>query len=166
MALPDLDAKGNLPPGRHDASVEEVRAAFVDPFDQSHSRRAIFDWWTELRDALTELGAYEARWLAGSFVSDKPQPNDIDLITVLDGPAYDEMPRHKRKLIQAMVAGNVTEQLWRCDKFAEPGSTKHVHDRLRRTLDRAAVAVPRGIGGSCARTGGDRPVGRALRDRP
>lgn len=133
MALPDLDAKGNLPPGRHDASVEEVRAAFVDPFDQSHSRRAIFDWWTELRDALTELGAYEAHWLAGSFVSDKPQPNDIDLITVLDGPAYDEMPRHRRKLIQAMVAGNVTEQLWRCDNYPllqyPEGSAGHVPAR-------------------------------------
>lgn len=58
MALPEMDAHGNLPPGRHEASVDEVRAALVDPFAGSHTRRAIFDWWTELRDALCELGAF------------------------------------------------------------------------------------------------------------
>lgn len=117
MALPEMDDNGNLPPGRHEASVEEVQAALVDPFEASHSRRAIFDWWSELRDALAELGAYQAHWLAGSFVTDKLQPNDLDLVTVLDGPTYDGLPRHRRKLIQAMVAGNVTEQLWRCDNY-------------------------------------------------
>lgn len=117
MALPETDQRGNLPPGRHEASVEDVRAAFVDPFSASHTRRAIFDWWTELRDALCELGGFEAHWLAGSFVSDKEQPNDLDLVTVLDGPTFDAMPRHRRQLVQAMVAGHVTEELWRCDNY-------------------------------------------------
>jgi len=117
MALPEMDARGNLPPGRHKASVDEVRAALVDPFAGSSTRRAIFDWWTELRDALCELGALEAHWLAGSFVSDKEQPNDLDLVTVLDGPTFDAMPRHRRQLVQAMVAGHVTEALWRCDNY-------------------------------------------------
>lgn len=138
MPLPELDANGNLPPERHDASVEDVRVAFVDPFEESHSRRAIFDWWTELRDALTELGGYEAHWLAGSFVGDKLQPNDLDLITVLDGPTYDELPRHRRKLIQAMVAGNVTEQLWRCDNYPllryPDATTGHVASRATATM--------------------------------
>ncbi|HEX6256050.1 MAG TPA: hypothetical protein VFZ70_09585 [Euzebyales bacterium] len=117
MGLPDIDANGNLPPGRHDATVDEVRATFVDPFVGSHTRRAIFDWWTELRDALRELGAFEAHWLAGSFVTDKAQPNDLDLITVIDGAAFDEMPRHRRQVMRSMVAGHVTEELWRCDNY-------------------------------------------------
>jgi hypothetical protein len=113
MGLPDTDANGNLPPGRHDASVDDVRAAFVDPFVGSHTRRG--DWWTELRDALTDLGAFEGHWLAGSFVTDKEQPNDLDLITVIDGAAFDQMPRHRCQPLRAMVAGHVTEELWRCD---------------------------------------------------
>jgi hypothetical protein len=55
MGLPDTDANGNLPPGRRDASVDDVRAVFVDPFVGSDTRRAIFDWWTEPRDARGEL---------------------------------------------------------------------------------------------------------------
>ena len=117
MGLPEMDDNGNLPPGRHEATVDDVRVALVDPFVESHTRRAIFDWWSELRDALIDLGAFEAHWLAGSFVTDKLQPNDLDLVTVLDGPTYDDMPRHRRKLIQAMVAGHVTEELWRCDNY-------------------------------------------------
>ncbi len=117
MALPDFDEHGNLPPGRHEASVDEVRATLVDPFVHSHTRRAIFDWWTELRDALCELGGFTAHWLAGSFASEKDRPNDLDLVTVLDGPTFDDMPRHRRRMIQAAVAGHVTEELWRCDNY-------------------------------------------------
>ncbi len=117
MAVPPFDDHGNLPPGQHDATVDDVRAALVDPFVESHSRRAIFDWWTHLRDGLRELGGFDANWLAGSFVSDKSQPNDLDLITVLDGPTFDEMPPHRRQMVRAMVAGHVTEELWRCDNY-------------------------------------------------
>lgn len=138
MGLPELDENGNLPPGRHAASVDDVRDVFVDPFERSSTRRAIFDWWTELRDALNELGGCQEHWLAGSFVSDKAQPNDLDLVTVLDGPAYDKMPRHRRKLIQAMVAGNVTEQLWRCDNYPllhyPDGTAGHVPSRAAAAL--------------------------------
>lgn len=117
MALPDMDEHGNLPPGRHEASVDEVRAALVDQFAGSRTRRAIFDWWTGLRDALCELGAFEAHWLAGSFVTGKRDPADLDLITLLDGSGFDELPRYRRLLVRSLVAGHATEEMWRCDNY-------------------------------------------------
>ncbi len=117
MAVPAFDDNGNLPPGRHDATIEDVRSALVDPFVASNTRRAIFDWWTHLREALHELGGFEANWLAGSFVTDKDQPNDLDLITLLDGPTFDDMPPYRRQLVRGIVAGHVTEELWRCDNY-------------------------------------------------
>lgn len=40
MALPAHDDAGNLPPGRHEATLEEVRAGLVGDFPQSATRAA------------------------------------------------------------------------------------------------------------------------------
>jgi hypothetical protein len=117
MALPDFDDHGNLPPGRHRATLEETRSALVDPFPESHTRQAIFDWWCDLRAGLEDLGGFVEQWLAGSYVTSKQQPNDLDVVTVFDGPAFEAFPRHRQQVIQAMVAGHVTEALWRCDNY-------------------------------------------------
>jgi len=117
MAIPDFDQHGNLPPGRHEATVEEVRDRLVTPFEASATRGAIFEWWRHHRDALTELIEIRSQWLAGSFASDKPEPADVDVITVLDGPAYDDLPRHRQVLIRTLIAGHTTEALWGCDSY-------------------------------------------------
>ena len=57
---------------------------------------AIFDCWRDLRTGLEELGGFVEQWLAGSYVSDKQQPNDLDVVTLFGGPTFDAMPRHRR----------------------------------------------------------------------
>ena len=99
MALPDFDDLGNLPPGRHAASVEDIKQALVDPFPESHARRAIFDWWCDLRAGLLELGGVIEFWLAGSYVTRKHQPNDMDVGTLLGGPTFDAMPPSVRSTL-------------------------------------------------------------------
>jgi len=44
MAIPDFDQHGHLPPGRHKATVEEVRVQLVTP-SRHRTRGAIFEWW-------------------------------------------------------------------------------------------------------------------------
>lgn len=115
MAIPVFDASGNLPEGVHHATVAEVRERLVEPFGGSLTRRMIFEWWRHHRRALLDLVEVPEQWLSGSFTSDKADPNDMDLVTVLDGPTFDALPRHRQLLIRPLVAGNYTEQLWQCD---------------------------------------------------
>jgi hypothetical protein len=117
VPIPDFDDDGNLSEGLHEAGTEDVRDALVTPFTESRTRHAIFEWWCDLREALGESGVLRAHWLAGSFVTDKPDPADLDLITLLDGPGFDGLPRHRRLLVRSLVAGHATEELWRCDNY-------------------------------------------------
>jgi hypothetical protein len=115
MPVPAFGDGGLLPAGRHEATVEDVRAALVDAFEGSSTRAAIFSYWRDLREALGELVPVHAQWLDGSFTTDKPDPADLDLVTVVDGPAFDALPRHRRLLVASLIEGTYTEQFWSCD---------------------------------------------------
>jgi hypothetical protein len=81
MPIPELSANGYLPPGVHDATLEEVGAVF-GRFQRSDRRVFLF---LRLCDYVRELRAWgraEELLIDGSFVSGKAEPNDVDLIVV------------------------------------------------------------------------------------
>lgn len=81
MPIPPLTDLGFLPPGVHDATLEEVEERY-GRFRSSEKRVELF---TKLRQYLTELttwGHVQEVLIDGSFVSSKESPNDIDLIIV------------------------------------------------------------------------------------
>ena len=81
--LPPFDEFGNLPRGIHPASVEEI----VDRFGHGSPEREV-----EIRE-LVELIAWAKQYgvrrlvINGSFVTDKRDPNDVDVILL---PPQDE----------------------------------------------------------------------------
>jgi hypothetical protein len=114
MAVPAFE-EGLLPGGRHVATVEQVRAALVEPFAGSTTRAPIYSFWLERRAAVAELVDVAAEWLDGSFTTDRLDPADMDLVTVLDGPSFDALPRHRRQVLASLVGGTHTEAFWSCD---------------------------------------------------
>lgn len=132
MTIPKFDDNGNLPPGRHTATAEEVGEALVERFPTSTTRSAIYRYWLDHREALRDLLPVQCQWLAGSFASDKENPADADVVTVFDGPAYDELPRHRQLIVQSLIAGHYTEDFWKCDAYpvvaypdGEPGANQY-----------------------------------------
>jgi len=81
--------------GRWACTPDEVEAAFVEP--DTGVREAIWADWIALRDALrSAVGEIAACWMAGSFLSDKPVPGDIDCLWVVDAQLW----------MRALNAGN------------------------------------------------------------
>lgn len=73
--------------GRWVCSPDELKAAFVDP--DTGVREAIWADWVMLRDALRSVvGEIAACWIAGSFVSDKATPGDIDCVWIVDAARW------------------------------------------------------------------------------
>jgi hypothetical protein len=133
MALPDFDEHGNLPPGRHEADDEAVRSALVDAFPSSRTRSGIDIYWQHHREALTDLVEVHFQWMAGSYVTDKLDPADADIVTVIDGPAFDDLPKHRQLMVRALMAGHYTESFWNCDAYplaaypeGHPGHSKYL----------------------------------------
>ena len=88
--LPAFNADGNLPEGIHRATEDEVLARFAT----TTARR---QWLGErLRRVFAvskSTGRLERVFLWGSFVTDKPLPNDLDLLLVVaDDFSLDSAP--------------------------------------------------------------------------
>lgn len=82
MPLPPLNAKGLLPVGIHDATLEEVRERF-GTFQESDRRPKLFAKLVDLVQAMRTSTLFEELLIDGSFVTAKPAPNDIDVLAVL-----------------------------------------------------------------------------------
>jgi hypothetical protein len=73
FVLPEFTSAGLLPPGLHRASWQELRERFGGTRRRARLLEGLLQAASNLRDA----GALVI-WLDGSFVTDKPNPNDFD----------------------------------------------------------------------------------------
>jgi hypothetical protein len=81
MPIPPFDSGGDLPPGVHPATLREVLARF----GQGSRNRAAVAARLERIDRLARSTGHLARIVVfGSFVTRKPEPNDVDLFLVMD----------------------------------------------------------------------------------
>ena len=81
MALPELTDSGELPLGVHPASLQET----ISRFSTGHAQRIAVGERPERIHQIAASTEYLARFVVyGSFVTDKPKPNDIDVFLVMD----------------------------------------------------------------------------------
>ena len=81
--IPDWTNNGLLPPGIHAASLTDVESRFVY-FDRSNQRLRIYANFSRFVVEAQRSGIVRRIILAGSFVTNKPEPNDFDCILVFD----------------------------------------------------------------------------------
>jgi hypothetical protein len=80
--IPLFNADGWLPPGIHRCTLVEA-AARLGTFQGSDRRPRLWARFTEFLREASLSGAVQMIVLDGSFVTAKPDPNDIDLVLVL-----------------------------------------------------------------------------------
>jgi hypothetical protein len=80
MPLPDFDGRGDLPPGVHQATLPEIIARFGAGGPQRQQAMANLLQVYQLAQA---TGKLERFLIFGSYVTAKPDPNDVDIFLVL-----------------------------------------------------------------------------------
>ena len=80
MPLPDFNSQGDLPPGVYQATVDEVLARFGGGTPQRQAVTARLLHVCELANA---TGIMDRLVLFGSYITAKPDPNDIDILLVM-----------------------------------------------------------------------------------
>ena len=83
--IPVFDESGYLPPGMHVADIDEVVERFGTGSDQREACGQSLRWLVPMcrRAGIIRL------IVNGSFVTDRPEPNDVDCVLVA-GPAFDK----------------------------------------------------------------------------
>ena len=82
MPTPDFDEHGLLPVGVHDCTLAEIAARF-GVFQGSEQRPRLMAKLTGFLKEVRVSGIVCEVLVDGSFATDEPSPNDIDLIVVL-----------------------------------------------------------------------------------
>lgn len=76
--------------------LETFKAVFVKALGESHTRTPIFEAYFDYLNQLRQIvgdGFYQ--WIDGSFITQKTNPNDIDLVTFLN---FEQIQRHEKEL--------------------------------------------------------------------
>jgi hypothetical protein len=81
VPLPPFNEAGDLPPGIHQVSLSEA----VGRFGVGTARRNILARRLERMYALAESTEHLSRFVIfGSFITDKPEPNDVDVFLLME----------------------------------------------------------------------------------
>lgn len=80
MALPDLTEIGDLPVGVHQAPLTETVARFGEDSDW---RRRIGKRLKRIHQIASETGHLDRFVVFGSFITDKDEPNDVDIFMLV-----------------------------------------------------------------------------------
>jgi len=83
MPIPVLDQDGLLPAGVHDCTLSEIRSRFGS-FQKSDRRPRLFARLETFVAEAIAAGLIRVLIVDGSFVTEIPSPNDIDLIVVVE----------------------------------------------------------------------------------
>lgn len=81
MPLPDLNDEGELPEGIHQATIDEVVAQFGSGTSQREIVTARLQQIYQLAKRTEHLQQF---LIFGSYITTKPEPNDIDIVLIFD----------------------------------------------------------------------------------
>ncbi len=81
LALPAFNEEGDLPPGVHRATLAQVLERFGRG---SAQRQAVADRLKRICHLVTSTGQLARLVVFGSFVTSKSEPNDVDIIIIME----------------------------------------------------------------------------------
>ena len=86
-----FDNRGNLKPYEINIiSIEEFRHTYVDAFSENERRSELFKCYQKYSDDLSKLITNDFyQWIDGSYVSNKQNPRDIDIVSILHYQDYE-----------------------------------------------------------------------------
>ena len=98
MALPDFNDQGDLPPGIHQATLGEI----TERFGTTPAKRQVLALRLERIYKLAVGTGHVARFIVfGSFVTDKIEPNDVDVFILMENSFdFDQLVGEARLLLE------------------------------------------------------------------
>lgn len=139
MIIPPFRPDGWLPNGHHIADWNEVLLRFGGKPD---SRRAqLTAELTHLRDALQATGITGTILLDGSYISEKPEPGDFDILLI--GPADIQILKDMEPNLASLL--NASDAEARGYSLFFTAETSPVRDLLSTLWDLSKEGIAKGV---------------------
>lgn len=112
--LPALDEQtGLLPLGRYGASLDSLKQEYVDHprFASSTTRTEIWQHFLAATEGIRSVVPVVCVWIGGSFLTSKPDPDDIDLVYWCQDELIDRIIDPQDALLLQVFAKNQLRDL-------------------------------------------------------
>jgi hypothetical protein len=107
-----------LPPGLHPKSLDEVRNICVDSFVKKERREILFGKFLDFLAFFSQTGLQAELWIDGSFLSEKPEPGDIDLVFLVERSDVKAQPIAIQAILyDIFTVGNDMKYRFDCDVY-------------------------------------------------
>jgi hypothetical protein len=116
----DFDKNGYLAAGIHEMAQPDLEANFVTAFPYSSTRSEIIAGYNRHAAEIVALVGRCEQFLDGSFVTNKNDPGDVDLVIFVDASVLDALDAAKRDAFRALVNGKETRKTRMCDAYICP----------------------------------------------
>lgn len=113
-----------LPLGFHEKTLKELRALCVAPFSKSSTRNLIMQGVETVAKEMLAATIEAKIWIDGSFVSEKIDPSDVDILVEIRGEFYESANVDQRKIIDAL-----DENLYKAGLRVDSRSWKFYDDK-------------------------------------
>ena len=140
MPIPSFRNDGWLPVGHHQADWAEVIDRFGGEFGSP--RWLLTQKLIELRNNLLSLGVTGYLLLDGSYVSEKSEPGDFDVLLI--GPFDIRAVKDRDERLAMLLDPKYAEQTFGCSFFYIPGNSPAL-ETLSKLWDLSKEGIAKGI---------------------
>jgi hypothetical protein len=92
-------------------SVTDLRRICIETFPASKNRAPLLDALLVLLNDLASLAAPCTLWIDGSFLTEKPEPEDIDLSVCFDLSVFERFPENLQQVLNERLNGKTYHPL-------------------------------------------------------
>ena len=101
--VPPFNKDGVLPDGIYDCGEELLKTRFVSQFPNSSTRDMICNGFLDYRGEVNCVVEAAIQWVDGSFVTEKLDPRDVDVITFCDYEYFSTASGNQQKAIMDLL---------------------------------------------------------------
>jgi hypothetical protein len=109
------DQPAMFPVGFHHLTMGDVQQVCVDLFPLSTIRATIFDGLVTFAQTLEAANVTGALWVDGSFLTEKINPKDVDVVLRVQSTIYNAGTKEHREAIDWVIANQ--KQTLKCDSY-------------------------------------------------
>jgi len=123
-----------LQKGIHEMTVEQLYECCVSSFSPNHARREhLFLQLTDFLIYFQSLGFSPAEvWVDGSFLTQKPEPGDIDLLITVNMGEVALLPRSVQDLMFTEFGNGPAKRQFECEVLLAPSADQEmINERLK-----------------------------------
>lgn len=106
-----------LSPGFHHFTLDDLPSIFVIPFANSLRRPMLVAGLRKFATEVAALGLRGELWFDGSFVCEKNEPDDIDLVVIVDPHSLEQLGAEQYDLVERVFHNPTAKALYGCDVY-------------------------------------------------